>query len=206
MKEKMEYSKVIETIKEQLKKELNDSPFRNSDIRVEIGKDGDGDLTIQAIWSRSEYYDDDRFGGFKDATFIVGRHCFTDVELGNANLLKEAINDFVGVVDKIPEKSTEAYTHLKYESLSRGSRVFNTAGLDQRIFSLNESEKICENGKYVEKEKKKKMNENNLDTKNENKYDEYRNKRDDDDGGDEGGEGATAELTPDYDDEEGMEL
>ena len=202
----MEYSKVIETIKEQLKKELNDSPFRNADIRVEIGKDGDGDLTIQAIWSRSEYYDDDRFGGFRDATFIVGRHCFTDVELGNANLLKEAINDFVGVVDKIPEKSTEAYTHLKYESLSRGSRVFNTAGLDQRIFSLKENETICKNGKYFDEEEKY-NNKNELNNEHvAPDYEKYRNKRDDDDGGDDSGEGPVAELTPSYDDEDGMEL
>ena len=213
MRDRTKYSelenKVIDSIRQQLKDELKDNPFASKEVEVTIGKDRNGELTIQAIWNHFDYSDDDRFGGFRDDTYIIGRHCFSEAEMKIPGLLEETIKDFVGVVGKIPENSVNAGSHLKFEAFYKRyseSRVESTAGIDPTSYKLKEAEKICENGKYFEEEKpaenKNELNNDHI----EPNYDEYRNKRDDDDGGDDGDGAPAAELTPSYDDDEGLGL
>lgn len=210
MRNKNNYSelenKTIESVKEQLKKELNEMTFPSSEVSVTIGKDKDGDLCIQAEWNHFDYSDNDRYGGFSEDKFIVSRHYFSKEEMVIPGLLEETIKDFIGQVEKIPEDTIEARTYLKTESRIRNSRVFDTIGTNPEIYKLKENETVCKNGKYFDEEEKG-NNKNELNSEHITPaYEKYRNKRDDDDGGDDGGEGPAAELTPSYDDEGGMEL
>ena len=220
MRDKSKYNELenkgIEKVKEILKEVLDDRPIKNPTVEIHVGRDEWGDVIIEGVWAKFDYTDSGRYSGFDEAKFLIGRTKLDEITLRSDVLLDEAIDKMVSALEKIPACDTptkgyeiSARTYLKFEAMERGSNVFNTVGTSPDVYKLRDDEKLFSGGKLVNEDKENKIeNENHLNDNDhvEPSYDKYRNKRDDDDGGDEGGDGPAAELTPSYDDEEGMEL